>query len=44
MAKIMVVATINRMPRRGLSCIYVGSFTKGRLIVHGLHAPRDVML
>ena len=35
----MVVAIINRMPRRGLSCIDVGSFTKGRLIMH--HADAD---
>ena len=32
------------MPRRGLFCIYVGSFNKRRLTLYGLQAPRDVML
>ena len=40
----MVVAIINRMPRRGLSCIDVGSFTKGRLIMHHLDADGLPML
>ena len=40
----MIVVIINGMPRRGLCRIYVGSFILGRLIVHGLRAPRDVML
>ena len=44
MAKMMVVATINTMPRRGLSCIYVGSLTRGWLIMSGLHELHDVML
>ena len=40
----MVVAIINRMPRRGLSCINAGSFTKGRLIMHCFDAGGLPML
>ena len=40
----MVVAIINRMPRRGLSCIDAGSFTKGRWIMHHLNADELPML
>ena len=40
----MVVAIINRMPRRGLSCINAGSFTKGRLTMHYFDAGGLTML
>ena len=40
----MVVAIINRMPRRGLSRTDAGSFTNGLLIMHHLDAGRLLML
>ena len=40
----MVVAIINRMPHRGLSCIDAGSLTKGWLIMHHIDADALPML